>query len=65
MSAEALLRRNRGRTLTRLQVCEALAGNLCRCTGYTKIIDAVLDAAEQGNAMPGAAAAGKGDRHAE
>jgi aerobic-type carbon monoxide dehydrogenase small subunit (CoxS/CutS family) len=30
---------------TRREVAEALAGNLCRCTGYTKILDAVIDAA--------------------
>jgi carbon-monoxide dehydrogenase small subunit len=30
---------------TDAQVREALAGNLCRCTGYEKIIDAVHAAA--------------------
>jgi len=29
---------------TEAQVREGLAGNLCRCTGYMKIFDAVLDA---------------------
>lgn len=43
MSAEALLRKVGG-PVTDPQVREALAGNLCRCTGYTKIIDAVVDA---------------------
>jgi carbon-monoxide dehydrogenase small subunit len=32
---------------TREQIREALAGNLCRCTGYQKIIDAVHHAGSQ------------------
>jgi carbon-monoxide dehydrogenase small subunit len=44
MSATALL--NRNPAPTRSEIREALAGNLCRCTGYTKIYEAVELAAE-------------------
>jgi len=39
LTAEVLL--NKNPTPTRDDVRVALAGNLCRCTGYTKILDAV------------------------
>jgi carbon-monoxide dehydrogenase small subunit len=32
---------------TRDEIKEAIAGNLCRCTGYVKIIDAIEQAAKQ------------------
>jgi aerobic-type carbon monoxide dehydrogenase small subunit (CoxS/CutS family) len=31
---------------TRRDIEELLSGHLCRCTGYTPIVDAILDAAE-------------------
>ena len=43
IAAKALLDRNPDPTET--EVRYALAGNLCRCTGYDKIVRAVLDAA--------------------
>ncbi|HEX6675356.1 MAG TPA: 2Fe-2S iron-sulfur cluster-binding protein, partial [Actinomycetes bacterium] len=45
MSAEALLRERPDPD--EREVREALAGNLCRCTGYEKILDAVHLAAER------------------
>ncbi|HEX6909683.1 MAG TPA: 2Fe-2S iron-sulfur cluster-binding protein, partial [Longimicrobium sp.] len=45
MSAAALLEENT--SPTRDEIKEALSGNLCRCTGYTKILDAVEMAAER------------------
>jgi aerobic-type carbon monoxide dehydrogenase small subunit (CoxS/CutS family) len=50
MSAHALLRRN-GRP-SREEIREALSGNLCRCTGYTKIYEAVERAAAKGGEAP-------------
>lgn len=44
LSAKALLDRNP--TPSEEEVREGLSGNLCRCTGYTKIIEAVLVASE-------------------
>jgi 4-hydroxybenzoyl-CoA reductase subunit gamma len=43
MSAEGLLRQNPHPS--EAQIREALAGNLCRCTGYVKIIESVQAAA--------------------
>ena len=45
VAAKALLDRNPNPTET--EVRYGLAGNLCRCTGYDKVIRAVLDAAAE------------------
>ncbi|MDE2376064.1 4-hydroxybenzoyl-CoA reductase subunit gamma [Bradyrhizobium sp.] len=47
MAAEALLRDNPAPTEDEIRT--ALAGNLCRCTGYVKIIEAVRTAVEAGS----------------
>lgn len=45
MAAEALLRKNA--RPSRDDIKAALSGNLCRCTGYVKIIESVEAASEQ------------------
>ncbi len=45
ISSRALL--NENPSPTEYEVREAIAGNLCRCTGYVNIVEAVLDAAEK------------------
>jgi aldehyde oxidoreductase len=56
MSAESLLRANP--KPSEAEVRDALAGVLCRCTGYTKIVEAVLAAAAGDVAEAPAPAAG-------
>jgi carbon-monoxide dehydrogenase small subunit len=46
ISAHALLKRNPHPT--EQEIREALVGNLCRCTGYVRIVQAVQAAAEEG-----------------
>lgn len=44
MAAKSFLDKNPDPTYE--EVKEALAGNLCRCTGYTKYVDAVMEVAK-------------------
>ena len=57
MSAAALVEENV--QPTREEVRVALSGNLCRCTGYTKILDAVAKAAAELQAARGAPGTGR------
>src|SRR5512133_271483 len=50
VASHALLARNPAPT--RAQIAEALSGNICRCTGYRPIIDAVEDAAGRARGEP-------------
>ena len=45
MSAKALLDRNPSPTREEIRI--AISGNICRCTGYHQIVDAIEDAAER------------------
>jgi carbon-monoxide dehydrogenase small subunit len=47
LAGEALLMKNK--SPSRAQIREAMTGNLCRCTGYQQIIDAVEATARQRN----------------
>jgi aerobic carbon-monoxide dehydrogenase small subunit len=57
MSAKALLDHNSNPTEAEIRY--ALAGNLCRCTGYDKIVKAVIDAAKHSVDSVGASQHGK------
>jgi carbon-monoxide dehydrogenase small subunit len=48
MAASQLLQKKPRPSLDGIK--EGLAGNLCRCTGYTQICEAVAEAAKRGNA---------------
>jgi len=49
MSARALLARNPDPTDD--EITEAIAGNLCRCTGYEAVVDAIAAAARGGESQ--------------
>jgi carbon-monoxide dehydrogenase small subunit len=59
LAAEALLEANP--TPTRAQIKDALAGNLCRCTGYLRIYEAVELAARRTAARRHGGTAAHGD----
>jgi len=50
LTAKALLDKNS--SPSRAEVRRDLAGNLCRCSGYVQIIDAVMDAAGRLREIP-------------
>ena len=45
LTAHALLAKNA--TPTREEIVEAISGNICRCTGYAQIVEAIALAAER------------------
>ena len=49
MVALALLRQNSHPTGEEIK--EAIKGNICRCTGYTRIVEAIQGAAEKGSRL--------------
>lgn len=52
LTAKSFLDERHGRVPSEAEVREALSGTLCRCTGYQKIVEAVIAAARQMNSWP-------------
>ena len=61
MAAKALLDRNPAPT--REQIAKALGSNLCRCTGYNSILDAVARTADLGRGVPSSEPRVRGNAH--
>ncbi len=61
LTAHALLRDNP--QPTREEIVEAISGNICRCTGYGQIVEAIALAAERLRARQCAAGASNDDEH--
>jgi aerobic carbon-monoxide dehydrogenase small subunit len=57
VTAHALLQENPAPS--RAQIEDTVSGNLCRCTGYIAIVDAIEDAARIATAQAAASAAGR------
>ena len=49
LASEALLRKNPHPD--RMEIREGLSGNLCRCTGYNAIVEAVMCASREGKGL--------------
>jgi aerobic carbon-monoxide dehydrogenase small subunit len=52
LTAKSFLDERHGHVPDEAEVREALSGTLCRCTGYQKIVEAVIAAARQLNSWP-------------
>lgn len=52
MTSTSMVERFRGHRLTEQEIRRGLAGNLCRCTGYTSIVKAVEQAQQLDEEMP-------------
>jgi carbon-monoxide dehydrogenase small subunit len=59
IAANALLQRNPDPTETEIR--EAISGNLCRCTGYVQIVEAIKLAADRMHQRDGPKQSGTGD----
>ncbi|MBV9861811.1 MAG: (2Fe-2S)-binding protein [Alphaproteobacteria bacterium] len=52
LTAKSYLDENRGRSLSADDIREAISGTLCRCTGYQKIVAAIMAVAAAEGGLP-------------